>query len=62
MEKSVCGDKEAKTLAFLRSRTGTPTIALALVAVFLLAACEPFTARVEGGSESKPRWEVGVQF
>ncbi len=53
---------EAKPLVHLKFRRRVHQIVLGLTAAYLLAACEPFTARVEGGSESKPRWEIGVQF
>lgn len=37
-------------------------VALIVAAVFLLVACEPFTVRIKGGSESKPSGEIGVKF
>lgn len=34
-----------------------------LVAVmFLIAACDPFVARVKGGNKGISDWEIGVKF
>ena len=34
-----------------------------LVAVmFLIAACDPFVARVKGGNKGLSDWEIGVKF
>lgn len=42
--------------------TALRAAALLFAAVFFLTACEPFVARVKGGSESRPDWEIGVRF
>ena len=42
---------------------GTPRTLIALVAaMFLIAACDPFVARVTGGSKGLSDWEIGVKF
>ena len=37
-------------------------IVLLLVAAFFIASCDPFVARVKGGLDSRPDWEIGVKF
>jgi len=42
---------------------GTPRTLIALVvAMFLIAACDPFVARVKGGNNGLSDWEIGVKF
>ena len=36
--------------------------ALLTAAVFFVAACDPFVARVKGGNKGSPDWEIGVKF
>lgn len=45
-----------------RGKPISTIVAILIGTVLFLSACDPFVARVKGGSESKPEWEIGVKF